>query len=277
MSEPVTEGIMDEDAPPEIAPSSDAVAEDAAHDTTWHTSYWPLLISFGVLFLVPLAFISHFVYKSAFLSTASLGIGAPLTLISIAGWVKEGIEDKHGYSKGLSVWAMPLFIVAEALLFVAFFAAYWAMRLSAPSWPPAGTPEISHLIPVIMTVILVASSFTIHLAEIRMEEHDDRGGFLAWLIVTIALGSVFLGLSAYEWSHLIGEGFTARTNAFSTVFYTITGFHGSHVFVGLGIFVCVLLPALAGKLSKPFVKAASIYWHFVDIVWLFVVTQVYFW
>lgn len=276
MSEPAVED-MDEDVIPGRDSSKDTVME-RTHELTWHTSYWPLLVSFGILFLVPLSFITYFVYKSAFLAAVSLGIGAPLTIISIAGWVKEGIEDKHGYSQGISVWAMPLFIIAEALLFVAFFAAYWALRLMSPSWPPAGTPEISHSIPILMTAILIASSFTIHLAEMNIEEERyDRSKFLTWLVLTIALGSVFLGLSAYEWSHLIEHGFTARTNIFSTAFYSITGFHGSHVLVGLGIFVCVLLPAIAGKVSKPFVKAASVYWHFVDVVWLFVVTQVYFW
>jgi cytochrome c oxidase subunit 3 len=220
----------------------------------------------------------HFVYRQTGVAVIALVIGLVLTIASIAGWVKEGIEDKHGYSAGYSVWAMPLLIVSEALLFVAFFAAYWTLRLRAPFWPPAGTPEMQHAIPILMTIILVASSVTMHFAEKALDtEKGDRGGFLTWLIVTILLGLVFIGLSAYEWSELIGHGFTAGTNIYSSAFYTITGFHGSHVFVGLGIFVCILIPALAGKISEPFVKSASIYWHFVDIVWLFVVSQVYFW
>ena len=78
-------------------------------------------------------------------------------------------------------------------------------------------------------------------------------------------------------SLLVLEGFVGGTNAKGTVFYSITGFHASHVFVGLAIFFCILFPALGGKISKPFVQAGSIYWHFVDIVWFFVVSQVYFW
>lgn len=248
------------------------------HALTWHTSYWPFIMSFGILFLVPLPFIFYFVYKAALVSIVSLGIGAPMTGISIAGWVKEGIADEHGYSEGHSVWAMPIFIVAEALLFAGFFAAYWALRLTAASWPPAGTPVIEHTIPLIMTVILVASSFTMHIAEKQLEpERGGRSGFLGWLVITMLLGTVFVGLSAYEWSTLIHEGFTVKTNVYSSAFYSLTGFHGSHVLVGLGMFVCILIPALRGKVSEPFVKAASIYWHFVDIVWLFVVSQVYFW
>lgn len=255
-----------------------ALEHEGAHALTWHTSYWPFVISFGILFLIPIAFMFHFVYKNDYLSVLSLGIGAPLTLISIIGWVREGMEDAHGYGAGHSVWAMPLFIVAEALLFIGFFIGYWVLRLSSPAWPPAGTPEMKFLIPVVMTAILLLSSVTIHIAEGKIEgERADRSGFLMWLVITLILGAAFLGLSAYEWSELIGEGFGISKNIYSTAFYSITGFHGSHVMVGLGLFVCMLLPALSGKINIPFVKAASMYWHFVDVVWLFVVSQVYFW
>lgn len=250
-------------------------SQAGTHELEWHTSVWPFILSVGILFFVPLAFAFQFVYKNSLLAMVSLGIGAPLTIASIIGWVKEGIEDSHHYSEGHVVWAMPIFILAEALLFIGFFAAYWFLRFSAPSWPPAGTPEMSSTMPLIMTVILVTSSITIHLAENKLEE-DSKGGFITWLIVTIALGAVFLFLEGSEWAGLISEGFTTKTNIFSTSFYSITGFHGSHVLVGAATFLCVLIPALAGKVSKPFVTAASMYWHFVDIVWLFVVSQIYF-
>lgn len=242
----------------------------------WHTSYWPFFLGFGLLFLVPLAFITRFVYSNPLMTVVSIGIGTPLTLISIAGWVKEGMEDVHGYSQGHVVWAMPFFILAEALLFVGFFVAYWALRLSQFSWPPAGTPEKQLLVPIIMTVILVSSSFAIHYGE-KMLEKGDRSGFLTLLIITILLGMVFLGLTGYEWNEFFSKGFNFKTNVYSSALFSITGFHGSHVLVGLGVFVCVLIPALKGKISDPFVKSASMYWHFVDIVWLFVFSQVYFW
>ncbi|OGP38193.1 MAG: hypothetical protein A2022_06835 [Deltaproteobacteria bacterium GWF2_42_12] len=248
----------------------------ATHEAKWHTSIWPLVLSVGILFLAPLSFAFYFVYKNLLLAAIFLGIGAPLTLISIAGWVKEGIEDIHHYSEGHSIWAMPIFILAEALLFVGFFAAYWVTRLTQPSWPPQGTPEMPFLAPIIMTIVLISSSVTIHFSEKRLEE-NDHGGFVTWLIVTIALGSLFLGLSSYEWSELWHEGFTPKTNIYSSAFFSLTGFHGSHVLVGLGIFLCALIPAFGGKISKSYVTAASMYWHFVDIVWLFVVSQVYFW
>src|SRR3990170_3281279 len=212
-------------------------ARAAGHAPVWHTSVWPLILSVGILFLVPLAFSAHFVYKNSMLSYIFLGIGAPLTIISVAGWVKEGMADEHGYGEGHSVWAMPIFIVSEALL---------------------------------------SSSVTIHFAEERMDR-DDHSGFVRWLAITMLLGGAFLGMSVYEWAGLFREGFVPSTNVHSTAFFSVTGFHVSHVIVGLGMFLCVLLPAFSGKVSKPFVRAASIYWHFVDIVWLFVVSQMYFW
>lgn len=249
-----------------------------AGELKWHTSYWPLTVSVGILFLVPLSFALYFVYQKPTLSVVSLGIGAPLVLISIVGWVREGLEDEHGYGTGLSVWAMPFFIVAEAFLFLGFFAAYWVTRLTSESWPPAGTPEISVTVPLVMTVLLVLSSFTMHIAEKNLEaESHDKSGFLTWLVVTMVLGTAFLGISAFEWTEMFHEGFTFGTNVFSSSFFSITGFHGSHVLVGLGMFLAILLPALSGKINHAFVKSASIYWHFVDVVWFFVVSQLYFW
>lgn len=252
------------------------IGETMEHEPIWHTSYWPMILSFGVLFLVPLSFMGYFVYQSPGMAVVSLGIGLPLTVISIIGWIKESIEDKHGYSEGHSVWAMPVFIASEGIIFAAFFAAYWIMRFSAPSWPPAGTPDKKFIIPVIMTIVLLVSSVTIHISENKME-HNDRGGFLTWLFITILLGLVFLGFSAYEWTDLFHKDFNLKTNIYSTAYYSITGFHGLHVLVGICIFLCILLLLLKGKISKPFVNSAAIYWHFVDIIWLFVVTQVYFW
>ncbi len=246
------------------------------HELKWHTSYWPFLLSFGILFLAPLSFIFYFVYNKPMLSILSLGVGAPLVLISIAGWVKEGLEDEHGYSQGHSIWAMPILIVSEGFLFIGLFAAYWGLRLSSQAWPPAGTPEKAYAMPIILTAILALSAFSSHRAE-KSLDNPEHAGFVAWLVVTLIFAVGFMGLTAYEWSRLIGEGFTIKTNVYSSAFYTITGFHASHVLVGVGIFISILIPALSGKISYPFVKSACIYWHFVELVWLFVVSQVYFW
>ena len=246
----------------------------AAHAPEWEVSVWPFVISFGILFALPVAFAFKFVYGLSFAAILALGIGTPMIVAGIAGWVKEGLGSHHG--AGLAFPAMGWFILAEAMIFLSMFAAYWFNRLTAEAWPPAGSVELPRLMPLVMTVVLVASSLTIHHAEALLHA-GKRAGFVNWLVLTMLLGAVFLGMSAYEWNHLIHQDFTTDTNVFGTVFYSITGLHGSHVIVGLGIFIAPLLPALRGKVNTPFVKTASLYWHFVDIIWFFVVSQVYYW
>ncbi len=245
-----------------------------AHEPEWEVSPWPLVITIGILFFLPLAFSFYFVYHQPMSAVISLGIGAPLIILGIAGWISEAIGGEHG--SGLSAPAMGWFILAEAMIFVSLLATYWYMRLNVAAWPPEGSVELPVLMPLIMTIILVSSSFTIHAAEIKAE-HNDHAGFLKWLLITMVLGVSFLGISVTEWSHLIHEGFNVGTNVYSTAFFTITGFHGAHVIVGLGIFVAILVPALMGKTNIGFIKTGSLYWHFVDIIWFFVVSQVYYW
>jgi cytochrome c oxidase subunit 3 len=251
----------------------ETAAGDLAPGAQWETSPWPLTVAGGILFALPLAFSFHFVYHKPMLAVFSLGVGVPLTVWGVVGWTREAIA---GHGEGFVVGAMPWFIVAEALIFLAFFAAYWFMRLTAPAWPPAGSVPMPQLVPALMTAILLASSLTYHAAELAHERREP-GPFLGWLLASIALGAAFLGLSAYEWRELMQAGFGFGANAYSTAFYSITGFHAAHVLAGLGIFFAVLLPALAGRTNRPLITAAGIYWHFVDIVWLFVVTQLYFW
>lgn len=239
----------------------------------WETSIWPLVCGVGVLLVLPLAFSFHFVYQKPMLAVFCLGIGVPVTVWGVTGWVREAIE---GHGEGLVVPAMAWFILAEALIFLGFFAAYWVMRLSAHTWPPAGSVPMPQLIPALMTVLLVSSSFTYHAAEVAYGRREP-GAFLTWLLATIMLGAGFLGFSGYEWRELTQAGFGFGVNVYSTAFYSITGFHAAHVLVGVAIFFAVLVPALVGRTNRHFIGAAGIYWHFVDIVWLFVVTQLYFW
>jgi cytochrome c oxidase subunit 3 len=244
----------------------------AAH-AHWEVSYWPAIIGIGILFLAPLAFAFHFVYQMPLAAVLSLGVGAPMVVAGVVGWVREGYAHR---GEGLGAPAMGWFIVAEALIFLSFFASYWVVRIGAPAWPPAATPALPTILPLFMTALLVTSSVTIHVAELRHEQ-GDHGGFVRWLTLTILLGLGFFACTAYEWSQLAQLGFVPATNVFSTMFYSITGFHAGHVLVGVAIFLAILLPALAGKTHSNFLTAGSMYWHFVDIVWLFVVSQVYFW
>jgi cytochrome c oxidase subunit 3 len=241
----------------------------------WEMSWAPLVAVAGIFFLVPLTFSAVFVYESKLGAVICAGIGTPLLLAGIARWVDEGLTQKALFP-GLAAIGLPVFIVSEIFIFLGLFATYWTMRLSADYWPPAGTPVMPTLLPQFMTVLLVSSSITIHKGEEKLEA-GDMAGFRQWLILTIVLGALFLGCTIYEYSHLAAGGFVPGTNAFSTAFFSITGFHASHVLVGLGVFVAVLIPALGGRSNHTFVQCASVYWHFVDIVWFFVVSQIYFW
>lgn len=258
------------------------VGHDHDHDQPIHeeVSIYPAIITVGILFLLPFAFMLKFVYLQALYAAASLGIGVPLVLWGIIGWVSETVTahktPEQLAEPDLAFPAMGWFILAEAMIFVSFFVAYWYTRLTADVWPPLGSVELPKVVPLVMTGLLVASSFTIHAGEIRLEK-GDRSGFVRWLMITMLLGLSFLALSGYEWNHLLHSGFNPGSNVFASAFFSITGFHGSHVLVGLGIFTAMLVPAMKGKVSHALVKSGSLYWHFVDIIWFFVVSQVYFW
>ncbi len=250
-------------------------SEAHAHAPEWEVSAAPLLIVVGIFLALPLAFSAYFVYSNTLMTAILAGLGAPILIAGIAKWTSEGIHSKHG-QYGFAEVGLPIFIISEIFLFLGLFAAYWTTRLQAASWPPEGTPDISYGLPVFMTVVLVSSSFTIHIAETKHEK-NDLAGFKMWLMITIALGLLFVGCSVYEYNHLLHQGFGPGTNVYSGAFYGITGFHVAHVIVGISIFLAVLLPALNGHTNKSFIVCAAVYWHFVDIVWFFVVSEIYFW
>ncbi len=266
--------MSDETAAASVA-ASEGGEGHAGHEHHWEVSWAPLATVAGIVFLIPLTFASWFVYESTLLAVAFAGIGTPLLLAGISKWVAEGMSQK-ALVPGVAAIGLPIFIISEVLIFLSLFASYWMMRLGADTWPPEGSAEMPVLLPLVMTALLVSSSVTIHVAEVKMDR-KDIAGFRTWLYVTIALGILFLGCTTYEYSHLVSIDFVPSTNAFSTAFFSITGFHASHVLVGLGIFIAVAIPALAGRIDKTFVTCASIYWHFVDVVWFFVVSQIYFW
>jgi len=245
------------------------------HEHHWEWSWAPLLVVAGIFFLLPIAFSFYFAYESVTTAAVFAGLGTVLLLAGVSMWVHEGLTQTPLLA-GVANVGLPIFIISEIFIFLSLFASYWLMRLNIDAWPPEGTPEISKIIPLIMTVILVSSSVTCHVAEEKLD-HGDLAGFNKWWVITIILGSVFLGFTLFEWNTLIGEGFVPSTNAYSTAFYTITGFHASHVVAGLGAFIAVLIPALKGRTNKTFVNCVSVYWHFVDVVWFFVASQIYFW
>jgi cytochrome c oxidase subunit 3 len=171
-----------------------------------------------------------------------------------------------------SLLGMILFIASEVMFFGGLFGAYFNIRAGFEEWPPAGTPEIEIAVTLALTAVLLSSSVTQHLAVAAINR-DDRRGLARWIGVTVCLGLAFLAGQIYEYSTL---GFGPSDNVFTTLFFTITGFHGFHVAAGIVILILVMLRA--NRFSAEHhghVEAATYYWHFVDAVWLFVFTALY--
>jgi cytochrome c oxidase subunit 3 len=179
------------------------------------------------------------------------------------------------------ILTMVFFIGSEVMLFGSFFAAYFFVRFNvAEQWPPlnaAGEPfELPVVITGVNTAILVASSFTLHWGEHRLRHYNDRKGLERGLLVTIFLGATILIIQINEYVHL---GFTPQDQAFGAAFYTLTGFHGLHVFVGLTILTLCLIRVKRARDFSPTwstpLQAGSLYWHFVDVVWVLLFVLVY--
>jgi cytochrome c oxidase subunit 3 len=153
---------------------------------------------------------------------------------------------------------MTLFVSSEVMFFGGLFAAYFMLRGAAGEWPPPGSVETSLVLPALLTVCLLASSVTVHAGRVG---------------ATIALGALFLAGQAYDYAELSAQGLAASTDVFATLFFTITGFHGLHVAVGLVMLATVGLrreQAAGGP-----AEAVAYYWHFVDAVWVLVFLTLY--
>ena len=187
----------------------------------------------------------------------------------------------HDARGGISnpILGMLLFIASEVMFFAGLFAAYFSSRAQNQPWPPAEFEGILNPLSLILvaTIILVASSFTCQWAVWAIRR-NDRTAFLRNIGVTFVLGIIFLLLQAYDYSLLFGEGMTMASGPFGTTYFTLTGFHGAHVFGGVLMLGVVLYRGMAGQFSSrhhDMVEAASIYWHFVDVVWIVLFSVLY--
>lgn len=172
--------------------------------------------------------------------------------------------------------AMVVFIASEAVFFAFLIAAYIYYSGATVRGPQAGN-SLDPSRTLLFTICLLASSGTLWLAERRLAA-GSRNGFKAWLGVTVVLGSVFLAGQAFEYSGLISKNITPARNLFAATFFTLTGFHGFHVFCGLIALSVLLLLASMDKFGEKAVSgvgAISIYWHFVDAVWVLIFSLVY--
>jgi cytochrome c oxidase subunit III len=239
------------------------------------------------------------------MATATIGHGAG------HGHAAHGGGDHgHGHPptttgldhKKVAVWA---FIGSECMLFASLISTYMIYKgrsvvgpyphVACPAGPPPGCPVprppiLDIPVTSASTFVLLMSSLAMVLALAAVEEKDkpipagagrwDRAprSSKLWLWVTALLGTAFLGFQAYEFTSFVREGLTMRTNLFGSTFFTLTGFHGAHVFGGLVFIALCLFRALKGQFSANrhlAVEAASIYWHFVDVVWIGLFTTIY--
>ena len=173
------------------------------------------------------------------------------------------------------VIGMSCLIVAESAIFIIFIVAY--IFYIGKSLTGPNPREVLEL-PIFGTICLLSSSITVHFAVAALRKHA-RTGFLAWLAGTVILGSIFLIDTGMEWQHLIYvDHLTVHTNLFGTTFYSLVGLHASHVIVGLLMLTATLIFGMLGRVHEEHesrLEVLSLYWHFVDAVWVVVFTVVY--
>jgi cytochrome c oxidase subunit III len=184
------------------------------------------------------------------------------------------IEDPIA-ARGNMLLGVKLAILSEIMLFGALFAAYFVIRGESAGWPPSGGFERPELIlPGFNTLLLVSSSVTMQLA-VRSAGIGNRTAILRWLGLTLLLGAVFILIQAYEF---VTNGFGLDAGVFGSTFYILTGFHGAHVLAGVLLIAVVANRARLGLISAnrhTALEATSYYWHFVDVVWIFLFSTLY--
>jgi cytochrome c oxidase subunit 3 len=188
--------------------------------------------------------------------------------------VVSHVEDPIA-ARGNMLLGVKLAILSEIMLFGALFAAYFVIRGESPDWPPSGGFERPELIlPGFNTLLLVSSSVTMQLA-VRSAGRGNRTAILRWLGLTLLLGAAFILIQAYEFAT---NGFGLDAGVFGSTFYILTGFHGAHVLAGALLIAVVANRARLGLISADrhtALEATSYYWHFVDVVWIFLFSTLY--
>jgi cytochrome c oxidase subunit 3 len=219
-----------------------------------------------------------------------------MVLYTMAGWWRDVIDEAENrklYTPVVQLhlrYGMLLFIASEVMFFAAWFWAFFDVSLfpgdavqesraalTGGVWPPRdiATFDPWHL-PLVNTLILLTSGTTVTWAHHALQ-HNDRKGLVWGLVCTIVLGLLFTSVQAYEYAH---AGFGFSGHIYGSTFFMATGFHGFHVIVGTIFLTVCLFRALAGhfKPEQHFgFEAAAWYWHFVDVVWLFLFVSIYVW
>jgi cytochrome c oxidase subunit III len=185
---------------------------------------------------------------------------------------EEQSHDEAGNSK----FGFIVFLLSESVIFLSFFAGYIIYKTTTTDWYPPGVTGLETREPAINTIVLVSSSFVIYVAERYL--HDKKlWGFRLFLLATLAMGGYFLYGQAVEWR---GLSFGITSGLFGGTFYLLTGFHGLHVLTGI-----LLQSLMLGRSFVPGnydsgyfgVEATSLFWHFVDVIWIILYVLIYVW
>ncbi len=195
-------------------------------------------------------------------------------------WLKRFLPTGGGRADddhGKSMFGFTVFLLSESIIFLSFFVTYITLRLTNPHWLPPGVkgPELSTAV-IINSVILVSSSFVIQAAEGALKRRQLKRFRLLWL-TTSAMGAYFLVGEVKEW---LGLDFGPSTGVVGGTFYTLTGFHGLHVLTGIILQIIMLIRSfIPGNYNKGNfgVSASTLFWHFVDVIWVVLFSLVYLW
>lgn len=186
--------------------------------------------------------------------------------------VHEQAHDEAGNSK----FGFIVFLLSESVIFLSFFTGYIIYKTTTLEWYPPGVTGLETQDPLVNTIVLVSSSFVIYVAERFL--HDKKlWGFRLFLVATMAMGSYFLYGQAVEWN---GLAFGLTSGLFGGTFYLLTGFHGLHVLTGILLQGLMLVRSFVpGNYDGGFfgVEATSLFWHFVDVIWIILFILIYIW
>jgi cytochrome c oxidase subunit 3 len=169
-----------------------------------------------------------------------------------------------------------LFLISDCILFSSFIFAYLYMRNAAPVWPPTGVGLPDANLAAVNSIVLFGSGATMHFA-MENWKHGTEVKFRRWMVATIILGALFLCGQGYEYTHINA---TWWGSTFGAAFFTLTGMHGFHVFAGIVFLTILLNQTLAGVYNKKQyfgLVAGTLYWHFVDVIWVFLFFLFYVW
>ena len=185
----------------------------------------------------------------------------------IGGHVEEP-DQLYLETRELRVQGFLLFMVSDLVLFSSFIFAYLYLRNTGQGWPPPGAPKLDLALAALNSICLFGSGATMHFA-LENWKHSNFTKFANWLVTTIVLGALFLSGQIIEYRH-IAAGW-GSSGIFGASFYTLTGMHGCHVFAGIIFLTILLMQAAAGKYTYTKytgLTLGTLYWHFVDVIWV---------